>query len=59
MIIFTYGYSDTSKIVMKVGELMGVEIKEDDLSVSHRLPASRKYRGKKMFFFLRRIMKTR
>ena len=27
---------DTNKIVMKMGELMGIEIKKDDISVSHR-----------------------
>lgn len=29
---------DTNMLVMKVGELMGVEIKEGNISVSHRLP---------------------
>ena len=38
---------DTNKIVMKMGELMGIEIKKDDISVSHRLPTSHKYKGKK------------
>lgn len=37
---------DTNMLVMKVGELMGVEIKEDNISVSHRLPSSSKYKGK-------------
>ena len=33
-------------LVMKVGELMGVEIKEGNISVSHRLPTSSRYKGK-------------
>ena len=38
---------DTNKSVMKVGELVGVEIEQDHISVSHRLPTSSKYKGKK------------
>ena len=38
---------DTNKLVMKVGELVGVEIEQDHISVSHRLPTSSKYKGKK------------
>ena len=38
---------DTNKIVIKMGELMGIEIKKDDISVSRRLPTSHKYKGKK------------
>ena len=30
-----------------MGELTGVEIKEDDILVSHRLPTSSKYKGGK------------
>ena len=33
-------------LVMKGGELMGVEIKEDNISVSLRLPTSSNYKGK-------------
>ena len=36
---------DTNDIVIKVGELIGVTIEEDDISVSHRLPVSYKYKG--------------
>ena len=32
---------DTNDIVMKVGSLMGVDLDEDDISTSHRLPKSR------------------
>lgn len=39
-------HEDTNKIVVRVGELMGVEIKEDDISVSYRLPTSSKYKLK-------------
>ena len=38
---------DTNKPVMKVGELVGVEIEQDHISVSHGLPTSSKYKGKK------------
>lgn len=31
-------HEDTNKIVVRVGKLMGVEIKEDNILVSHRLP---------------------
>ena len=40
-------HEDTNKIVVQVGELMGVEIKEDKISISHRLPTISKYKGKK------------
>lgn len=39
-------HEDTNKIIVRVGELMGVEIKEDDISVSYRLPTSSKYKLK-------------
>ena len=42
-------------LVMKAGELMGVEIKEDNISVSNRLTTSSKYKGK----FARRDVKER
>ena len=49
---------------MKVGELVGVEIEQDHISVSHRLPASSKYNGKKaepaiIVKFVRRDVKER
>ena len=37
---------NTSEIVMKVGELIGMELKED-ISVSHRLPRDKNYKGKR------------
>ena len=51
-------------LVMKVGELMGVEIKDDNISVSHRLPTSSKYKGKTtdpaiVVKFVRRDVKER
>lgn len=36
---------DTNQIITKIGELMSVEIDEVDISVSHRLPVSRNYKG--------------
>ena len=43
---------------------MGVEIKEDDISISHRLPTSSNYKGKKTIppiiaKFVRRNVKER
>jgi hypothetical protein len=29
---------DTDKLVQKVGELVGIKIKNEDISISHRLP---------------------
>ena len=57
-------HEDTNKIVIQVGDLMGIEIKEDDISVSHRLPTSSKYKGKKTIpsiiaKFVRRDVKER
>ena len=40
-------HEETNKIVVRVEELMGVETKEDDISVSHQLLTSSKYKGKK------------
>jgi chromosome segregation ATPase len=39
-------FDDTNSIVVNVGELMGINIKEEDISVSHRLPIRSNYRGK-------------
>ena len=55
---------DTNKLVMKVGELVGVPIEQDHISVSHRLPTSTKYKGKKaepaiIVKFVRRDVKER
>ena len=49
---------------MNVGELVGVEIEQDHVSVSHRLPSSIKYKGKKAepaisVKFVRRDVKER
>jgi hypothetical protein len=40
-------FDDTNSIVVNVGELMGINIKEEDISVSHRLPIRSNYRGNK------------
>lgn len=40
-------HEDTNDIVMKVGNLIGVEVDESDISVSHRLPVSKRYKGKR------------
>ena len=40
---------DTNKIVIKVGELMRVQIEAKDISISHHLPISSKYTGKRRF----------
>ena len=37
----------TNDIVCKVGNLMGVEIAPEDISVSHRLPINKRYKGKR------------
>ena len=39
---------DTNTIVKNVGKLMGIDIEEEDISISHRLPQSKKYKGKKI-----------
>ena len=36
---------DTNNIVIKVAEKVGVQIVEEDISVSHRLPISKSYKG--------------
>ena len=36
---------DTNNIVIKVAEKVGVRIVEEDISVSHRLPMSKSYKG--------------
>lgn len=38
---------DTNDIAVKIGELMGVKVSQEDISVSHRLPMSMKYKGKR------------
>ena len=37
----------TNDIVCKIGKLMGVEIAPEDISVSHRLPINKRYKGKR------------
>ena len=39
---------DTNAIVKNVGKLMGIDIEDEDISISHRLPQSKKYKGKKI-----------
>ena len=55
---------DTNKIVTKIGELMNVQIGDEDISISHRLPQSKKYQGKRgeppiIVKFTRREVKDR
>ena len=40
------GQEDTNKVVVKIGELMGIKVQNDDISVSHRLPVRKTYQGK-------------
>ena len=40
------GHEDTNKVVVKIGELMGVKVQNEDISVSHRLPIRKTYQGK-------------
>ena len=40
------GQEDTNKVVVKIGELMGIEVQDKDISVSHRLPDRKTYQGK-------------
>lgn len=40
------GYK-VNKIVIQVGELMGLQIQAEDISISHRLPISSKFKGKR------------
>jgi hypothetical protein len=42
------GEENTDRIVMKVADTVGVEIKEKDISISHRLKTSMSYRGDKL-----------
>ena len=37
---------NTNEIVQNIGNLMGVYVSEYDLSVSHRMPVSKRYKGK-------------
>lgn len=52
-------------IVKKVGKLVGVDVTDNDISVSHRLPPSKSYKGKKAgppsitVKFTRRVVKDR
>ena len=38
---------NTNEIVSKISELMRLDIEPEDISVSHRLPASKNYKGKR------------
>lgn len=52
-------------IVKKVGKLVGVDVTDNDIAVSHRLPPSKSYKGKKtgppsiIVKFTRRVVKDR
>ena len=39
------GQEDTDKIVVKIGELMGIKVQNEDIFVSHRLPVRKTYQG--------------
>lgn len=38
---------DTNTIVKEVGKLMGIDVHDSDISTSHRMPQSKRYKGKK------------
>ena len=38
---------NTNELVLKVGNVMGVQINKDDISVSHRLPMRQLYKGRR------------
>ena len=40
------GKENTNEIIAKIGGLMGVNVDQRDISVSHRLPVSKVYNGK-------------
>ena len=40
---------NTNDVVFRVGKLMRVNLSQEDISVSHRLPTSTKYKGKRSF----------
>ena len=55
---------NTNDVVLRVGKLMGVNLSQEDISVSHRLPTSTKYKGKRsepliIVKFVRRDMKEK
>ena len=37
---------DTNAVVKSVGDLMGISVTDNDISVSHRMPQSKRYKGK-------------
>ena len=39
---------DTNTIVKNGGKLMGIDIEDEDISISHSLPQSKKYKGKQI-----------
>ena len=42
----TSSEEQTNNIVKDLGKLLGVDITENDISVSHRMPQNQKYKGK-------------
>ncbi|CAH3179844.1 unnamed protein product, partial [Porites lobata] len=39
---------DTNKIVIELGRKIGIELKKEDISTSHRLPSKKLYRARKV-----------
>lgn len=38
---------NTNELVLKIGDMMGVSVRPEDISVSHRIPTSQKYQGRR------------
>ena len=61
----SHSKEDTNEIVLKVAKLMGVDIEDRDISISHRLRNSESYKGKGnksppiVVKFVRRISKDK
>ena len=43
---YTPKLENTNDVVLRVGKLMGINLSQEDISVSHRLLTSTKYKGK-------------
>lgn len=56
---------DTNAVVKSVGNLMGITVTDNDISVSHRMPQSKRYKGKQrgpsaiIAKFTRRVIKDK
>jgi len=56
---------DTNAVVKSVGDLMGITVTDNDISVSHRMPQSKRYKGKQrgppaiIAKFTRRVIKDK